>query len=503
MTQKSNKTWNLTLSSRLFLLCGLMLASSVVATAITLFAMQQRRSNAAQFNLAGRQRMLTQRVAKEFLDEQNTKQVSASAEKLAASIARQITIDRMYYTKNVIGKLKKESPSFKAGANYHEVLGSIPLPATYVREVAESHGDASGYRADLLSKWPVNPKKGLTNELQQRAWNALEADPQTPYQEIVANGEGSDLHYFTADVAAVQGCVSCHNKLPNSPKTDFVLNDLMGVLVVSVSVATDSDFAAQLLASDSQSAWRKSRDLFAATLAALRNGGETFTDLAMTQPTTLSAVKSDEVQATLKETQAHWDSVQLAASGVQNSEINSQEYLTHLQTFRDATAHCLRTMNKACALLEATSNAGISRTIFAQYIAIAISFSLFVAVMFYIRRKVVKPLKDALHLANAVALGDLTQTCATVTTDEVGQLSEALNKMNVDLLATVESISGLAGSLGSSSQDLSDKAAQMADKSGEVSTQSSTVASAAEEMSTNMTNMSASTEKMPSAATHN
>jgi len=490
---------NLSLNARLCLLCGLMLVCCLVAAAATLRTSYSQKSGAVRINLAGRQRMLTQRFSKEFLDDTNLRQISAAAERFAAGISRQITADRGYFTKNVIGKLKKETDDFKASVSYHNTKGAIPLPATFVREVAESLGEAAGYRTDLLSKWPVNSKKRLGSELQQRAWDALEKDPQTPYREYVGVDEGVELHYFTADVAGVAACVSCHNGHPDSPKKDFKLGDLMGLLVVEVPVTQDAGVAQVLMPADDDKtapAWLKSRELFETTLTALSDGGTTFADLKMTKPVLLTAVQDKAIRVQLDVVQKKWNQLQQARASIAESKVNSEQYLSHLQHFRELNGSCLKEMNAAVTLFQSSGDASFARLVFLQYAACAISLAIFVCVVLYIRFKVIRPLNSALHVANAVAAGDLTQTCIAATTDEIGQLSESLNKMCESLRATVGKIHGSADTLRTSADTFTGTASQLTEGATETTNKSATVSSAAEEISSNMTDVSASVEQM-------
>ena len=177
----------------------------------------------------------------------NASQKAAGAIQLAEVAAKQVANARAYYTKNIIGKLTKENPDFKASENYHDIDGAIPLPATFVRETSESLGETAGYRYDLLSKWSINSQKGLRDGFDQRAWDSLSRDSKTPYAEFVSVGSGVEYRYATADVANAEGCISCHNGHQDSSKRDFKLGDLMGILVVSAPVTQDPEVGKILL----------------------------------------------------------------------------------------------------------------------------------------------------------------------------------------------------------------------------------------------------------------
>ena len=173
---------------------------------------------------------------------------ASGAIELAKVVAEQVANDRAYYAKNVIGKLKKEIRDFQAGRNYHDIKGSIPAPATFVRETSEALDKDAGYRYDLLSKFNINKDKGLRNSFEEQAWERLSGDPKTPYAEFVSMGSGVvEYRYARADVASAETCVSCHNGHEDSPKKDFKLGELMGILVVSAPVTQDPKVGEVLL----------------------------------------------------------------------------------------------------------------------------------------------------------------------------------------------------------------------------------------------------------------
>jgi hypothetical protein len=264
---------NLSVKTKLILLAASLLSALVFVVAFTAYTLGKQKEDGTIINLAGRQRMLTQKYSKEVMDELGVRQVAASARRIAAGAATQIASDRAIYTKRVVGKLKREWPDFKASANYANISRAIPLPATFVREVSETMGDKTGYRYTLISKYNINKKKGLNTEFERNAWTALKQKPNAPYYELVANGAGVDLRYATADVAAAPACVSCHNQHAESPKKDFRLNELMGILVVTTSATKDAGLAKRLL-SDAKKTESKTGKLFEVTLAALQKGGE-------------------------------------------------------------------------------------------------------------------------------------------------------------------------------------------------------------------------------------
>jgi methyl-accepting chemotaxis protein len=174
-------------------------------------------------------------------------QGAAAALQLTKVATEQIVADRKYYTKNVILKLKRDWFDFKASVDHKKVQGAIPFPATFVREVSESLDKSAGYRYRLKSKHNINKQSGLSNKFEERAWDMLSKDSKTPYGEFLPAGTGVEYRYATADVAAAQGCVTCHNNHPDSPKTDFKLGDLMGLLIITAPISQDPKIAGVIL----------------------------------------------------------------------------------------------------------------------------------------------------------------------------------------------------------------------------------------------------------------
>lgn len=388
---------SMSLGVRLGAIMGIFALLIVGIVGVTYWVTSAQKTDALVINLAGRQRMLTQKFNKEFLDEINDRQVVASAEQRAATATAQIVADRLYYTKNIIGKLKKETADFKAGADYREVAGSVPLPATFVREVSQSLDESAKYRYDLLSKFNINKDKGLRTDFENRAWDSLAQDPQTPYVDLIAAGQGVELRYATADVAGANACVSCHNNHPKSPKKDFKLNDLMGVLVVSVPVTQDATLARELLSAEGSSkndTIEKTRELFETTLTALRQGGTTYKDLAMTQPVSVPANTNPDIDAKYATVGSLWGESQDAvrATRAEKVDFSSAEFVGRIRTIRERSLACLKEMNSAVAMLQANSDARTTMMGNIQYGALALTAVTFVCVLYYIRRRVTGPI---------------------------------------------------------------------------------------------------------------
>jgi len=464
-----NASGSMSLGMRLGAIMGVFALLIVGIVGVTYWVTSAQKADAMVINLAGRQRMLTQKFNKEFLDEVNDRQVVATATQRAATATAQIIADRIYYTENIIGKLKKQSPEFKAGADYHEIDGSIPLPATFVREVSQSLGQSAKYRYDLLSKFNINKDKGLDDTYELNAWEVLAKNPTEPYTGLVAAEEGVELRYATADVAGAAACVSCHNTHTDSPKKDFVLGELMGILVVSVPVTQDAMLAKQLLESDGTApggATEKTRKLFETTLSALRQGGTSYKDLAMTQPVMIPANTDPKIDAKYAVVAGQWSELQDAVSATREAEVDfsSAEFVARIRTIRDRGMACLAEMNSAVGMLQANSDTRTTMMQNIQYTALAVAAITFVGMLFYIRRSVTGPINRIIASLNEGA--DQVNDAAEQVSSSSQQLAEGASEQASSLeetSAALEEMAAMTRTNAENSKEANTRSAQARD----------------------------------------
>ncbi len=240
----------------------------------------------------------------------------------------------------------------------------------------------------------------------------------------------------------------------------------------------------------------KTRELFEKTLTALMDGGTSYSDLGMTKPVAIPGTDNPKIRKKLAEVQELWGRMQQAADKLQTERPGTPVFAQHLETLWKLNIPCLKAMNAAVGMFQAQSDANVAMLQWIQYVLGSVAVVVFIAISFYIRRKVVQPLLAALKVANAVAEGDLTQTCAVTTKHEVGQLAAALNKMCQDLRGIVGGILQNSQALAQSATELATTAKQLSSGANETTQRSATVAAAAEEMSVNVSVMAQATEQI-------
>jgi sigma-B regulation protein RsbU (phosphoserine phosphatase) len=163
----------------------------------------------------------------------NTERLQEKLKARANSIAHQVMADRQYYGAVVVPRVGELKGSL--GADYREVHGRFPLPATFVREVSEQIArSGDGYITRLISPWPINKEMAPRDTFEMDAFASLAASPGDPFVRTDTVEGRAVMRVLMADVASSASCVSCHNAHPQSPKHDFKLYDLMGGLEVII-----------------------------------------------------------------------------------------------------------------------------------------------------------------------------------------------------------------------------------------------------------------------------
>jgi methyl-accepting chemotaxis protein len=147
-------------------------------------------------------------------------------------IAAQFKTIRAYYTDSIVNKILKFGV-LKPSVNHKSEDKTIPLPATLIHDLSALLAEKDT-TISLYSKYPFpNRKDRQLDAYQQQAWDFLNANPGSTFtRNEVRNGKHI-VRVAVADTMAVPACVNCHNSSPVSPKTDWKLGDVRGILEVA------------------------------------------------------------------------------------------------------------------------------------------------------------------------------------------------------------------------------------------------------------------------------
>lgn len=150
-------------------------------------------------------------------------------------IAAQFKIIRTYYTENIVNKIVKDG-TFKPGVDHKSDPKTVPLPATMLHDLSAllSKQDTT---LNLYSMYPFpNRKDRQLDEFQQSAWDYLTKNPQGFLSQNETRDGKSVVRIAVADTMVSQTCVNCHNTAAGSPKHDWKVGDVRGVLEVTMVI---------------------------------------------------------------------------------------------------------------------------------------------------------------------------------------------------------------------------------------------------------------------------
>ena len=150
----------------------------------------------------------------------------------SVQIAEQFKTIRAYYTNNVVSKVVK-SGTLKPGIDHKNDSSIVPLPATMIHDLSEllSKKDTT---VNLYSRYPFpNRKDRKLDNFQQEAWEYLNANPAATFSRNESRDGRQFVRVAIADTMVAQACVNCHNSDQASPKTDWKVGDVRGILEVN------------------------------------------------------------------------------------------------------------------------------------------------------------------------------------------------------------------------------------------------------------------------------
>ncbi len=158
-------------------------------------------------------------------------------ERVFEILDRENQVARKLYTHEIVGAGK--SVGLKYDEHWHDVdVPAGPLPAQFLRLTAAALERSPEHIGLYLgSDAPINPANLFTGA-QGEQFKTLRVS-RRPVSFFVP--DTSRYAYMSPDVASAPACYQCHNAHPESPKTDWVSNDVMGATTWTYQTATVSN----------------------------------------------------------------------------------------------------------------------------------------------------------------------------------------------------------------------------------------------------------------------
>jgi hypothetical protein len=111
---------------------------------------------------------------------------------------------------------------------------AIPLPATMIQDLSKSIAETGrGFELRLYSGWPFPNRSGRSlDAFSQEAIRYFESNPDGELSREETRNGAPVVRVAIPDKLVAESCVTCHNTHPESPKKDWRLGQVRGVLEV-------------------------------------------------------------------------------------------------------------------------------------------------------------------------------------------------------------------------------------------------------------------------------
>lgn len=175
-------------------------------------------------------------------------QISAAALKNSRLYSETLKEFRTLYTSEVV--LVARANGLEITHDYVAKDNAIPLPATLSMLLGNRlGGSGSGVKSRLYSPFPFPWREssgGITDGFGRDAWNALNTKPNEPFYRFEEFDGRASLRYATSDLMR-SSCVGCHNNHPDTPKNDWRIGQVRGILEVITPIETNVTLASEMI----------------------------------------------------------------------------------------------------------------------------------------------------------------------------------------------------------------------------------------------------------------
>ncbi len=161
--------------------------------------------------------------------------IQSQAVQSSTLYAQAIKEARTLYSNNAVSRLK-QLPDVKVTPDYAHIPGAVPLPATFLIELSQSISKQNpGMSVRVYSDYPFRWRKqegGPKDDFERSALEYLRQHPQETFVRFEKFYGRPSVRYAEADIMK-PSCVTCHNTHPDSPKRDWKVGDVRGILEIT------------------------------------------------------------------------------------------------------------------------------------------------------------------------------------------------------------------------------------------------------------------------------
>ena len=139
---------------------------------------------------------------------------------------------RSYYNEAIVLKMAQKT-DIKVDYNHESFSDTIPLPATVIHNLSERLTENQDIKINFFSDYPFpNRTNRVLDDFQKNSLEYLRKNPNEFYTREDMVNEKKVFRVAFSDVMTSQSCLNCHNNRADTPKNDWKLNEVRGVLEV-------------------------------------------------------------------------------------------------------------------------------------------------------------------------------------------------------------------------------------------------------------------------------
>jgi len=158
--------------------------------------------------------------------------------KAGIQTAEQFKHIRAYYTKKVVVPVKKNK-AMKINFDHDSNDNTIPLPATMIHDLSKIVSDnGDGMQLKLYSDYPFpnRASRRLDSFGKDALNNFSDSSNGNTFSRTELLNDKEVVRVAIADYMVADACVKCHNTRADTPKNDWKLGDVRGVLEVVIPI---------------------------------------------------------------------------------------------------------------------------------------------------------------------------------------------------------------------------------------------------------------------------
>ena len=403
-------------------------------------------------NALGRQRMLSQAMAKSALGYASAQSGKSTIKQQISDLDRYITQMRQTYTEVIVGPAKNNALDISMDP-VNEGHPAIPFPATFTRMVNDKFGEGHDFGIDIISDQPINPTKNLKTQTDKEAFDYLKKSKNEIHSVIKEEQGKLFMTLYSADRATAEACVSCHMLLTGRK---FKIGDILGVRKYNLIFANNVSVGrAELYATLDE--YKSSQKIFDQTLTAVKVGGIYPADLAMQNTNQIEGISDPTVQLKIAAVERKFREFQGEVDLLVKSEVNSDPYRKSKVALL-TQANELRGLSDQLVMAYTTySKSGQSAVQWIVNTSILLTMLLLIGTGYYLLQMVIRPIQKISKVLQNASQGKLqTENLKVYSNDEMGVLADSCNNMFNELNRYMNhSEKILSGNLNSDDKELS------------------------------------------------